>query len=811
MYQFSLESFTRFFLKAATEKAEASADQEARVGALRAAVRLTIYTWVVRGLFEKHRLAFLAQLAFTLLRTGAVAEDVGFSEEGLDFLLRTPKRADEEPPLPWLSEQQWAMINGLSALDGFERLVEDLTESGPRFKEWAEHTAPEQEKLPLHYRELDKQPFKKLLFLRCLRADRLLRGLAAFLAEALPDGRAYADADGGLSRFQVLEAAYQDSAPGTPVYFVLSPGANIVADVDALAAKVGMKKGSTYHNISLGQGQDAVAERAIDDGVKRGHWVFLNNLHLMPRWLPKLENRLREREAEAPLHAAFRLVLSSDPSPRIPIGLLERSVKLTNDPPSGLKANLKVGFSQFPQDLYEEMEPRTRGVLFGLCWFHALLLERRKFGPTGFNMLYPFAGGDLVCSAAVLRNYMDTAPIKVPWADLRYLFGEIMYGGHVIDDFDRLMVNTLLEYLMQDALLDEANLYPYTDPGEKDRFLCPNITQNHAKVVEHIETELKGDSPLAFGLHPNAAIGFSTDTSEKCLLVMLELTPTGLGGGEGGGRLGHASAAEATSQDILELFQDIQLDLDAIETGCESLGPYQNVLLQEAERMNKLMAEIVRSLTELNLGFKGDLTMTSSMEQLETALAGDFVPGQWVKLAYPSLRSLHPWLQDLQRRLAQLQEWAGNPGDLPLVVWLGGLFNPQSFLTAVMQVTAQANNLELDKLSIVTEVTKKADLGDVTAPAREGAYITGLYLEGARWDAANGCLETSLPREMSCPMPIIAVKAAVVTRVDPNAYACPVYKTQTRGPTYVYSANLRTKAKPAKWVLAGVVLIMDIL
>ena len=60
-------------------------------------------------------------------------------------------------------------------------------------------------------------------------------------------------------------------------------------------------------------------------------------------------------------------------------------------------------------------------------------------------MLYPFAIGDLKNSASVLLNYMENAPTKVPWEDLRYLFGEIMYGGHITDFWDRRVNNTYLQ------------------------------------------------------------------------------------------------------------------------------------------------------------------------------------------------------------------------------------------------------------------------------------------------------------------------------------------------------------------------------
>ena len=73
------------------------------------------------------------------------------------------------------------------------------------------------------------------------------------------------------------------------------------------------------------------------------------------------------------------------------------------------------------------MESKMRGILFGLCHFHSVMLERKTFGTKGYNMQYPFSAQDLLASATVLRNYMENAGSKVPWDDLRYIFGEIMY------------------------------------------------------------------------------------------------------------------------------------------------------------------------------------------------------------------------------------------------------------------------------------------------------------------------------------------------------------------------------------------------
>ena len=286
--------------------------------------------------------------------------------------------------------------------------------------------------------------------------------------------------------------------------------------------------------------------------------------------------------------------------------------------------------------------------------------------------------------------------------------------------------------------------------------------------------------------------------------------PAGVGGGGGEGGGGSQNAAEATMQDMLELLRDSKFDLEAIHTAIDDVGPYQNVFLQECERMNTLLDEITRSLIELDLGFRGELTMSESMEELQRALVMDKVAPTWAKLAYPSLRPLGLWLANLQQRIAQLQDWTGSPTDIPVVTWLSGLFNPQSFLTAIMQVTAQAQQLELDKLTISTEVLKKTDIADITAPSRDGAYVHGLSLEGARWNVSACMLESSNPREMQSSMPVINCKTQAIDRVEPNVFQCPVYKTERRFREEVFTAQLKSKHGQIKWTLCGVCLFLDV-
>ena len=130
--------------------------------------------------------------------------------------------------------------------------------------------------------------------IRCLRPDRIATALLDFIRVVLPDGNAYADCDGALSSVAILDNCLADSTPTVPIYFILSPGANVMGDLDSLALKYGFVAGETYHNVSMGQGQDVVAMRNLEMAHRQGHWVVLNNVHLMPRWLIELEKKLDE-------------------------------------------------------------------------------------------------------------------------------------------------------------------------------------------------------------------------------------------------------------------------------------------------------------------------------------------------------------------------------------------------------------------------------------------------------------------------------------------------------------------------------------
>uniref|UniRef100_A0A803SYF4 Dynein axonemal heavy chain 11 n=1 Tax=Anolis carolinensis TaxID=28377 RepID=A0A803SYF4_ANOCA len=789
IYQFSLKAFNTVFHKA-MERAEPSDDIQERIANLTEAITYFTFLYIGQGLFEKDKLVFLGQTTFQILLT---SKEIELTE--LNFLLRFTVEHTYKSPVDFISAQSWSAIRAIVLMDEFRGLDRDIEGSAKRWKKWVDSECPEIEKLPQEWKS--KTSFQKLIILRALRPDRMMYALRNFVEEKL--GSKYVDG----TRTELIKS-YEETSPSTPIFFILSPGVDPLKDVEALGKRLGFTIDSgKFHNISLGQGQEIVAEEVLEKAAKHGHWVILQNIHLVVKWLGTLEKLLEKYSKGS--HSDYRVFISAEPAPSpeehiIPQGILENSIKIINEPPTGMLANLHAALYNFDQDTLElsTREQEFKSIFFSLCYFHTCVCGRLKFGPQGWNRRYPFNVRDLTICVNILYNYLE-ANSKVPWEDLRYLFGEIMYGGHITDDWDRRLCYTYLEEFMNPSLLEGDFALA---PG----FLAPpNL--DYIGYHKYIDEMLPVESPVLYGLHPNAEIDFLTVLSDNLFKTLLEMQPRNLLAGEVAGQ----SAEEKVKNVLDEILEKLPEEFNMAEIMQKSAlrSPYVLVCFQECERMNILIREIRRSLKQLDLGLKGELTFSPTMEALQSSLFYDLVPDAWTNLAYPSTYSLAQWFNDLLIRCRELDTWTQDLV-LPAVVWLSGFFNPQSFLTAIMQSMARKNNWSLDKMCLTTDVTKKSR-EDYGHPPREGAYICGLFMEGARWDLQAGVIAEARLKDLTPAMPVIFVKAVPVERQETkHIYKCPVYKTKIRGPTYVWTFNLKSKDKPAKWVLAGVALLLAV-
>jgi len=260
-----------------------------------------------------------------------------------------------------------------------------------------------------------------------------------------------------------------------------------------------------------------------------------------------------------------------------------------------------------------------------------------------------------------------------------------------------------------------------------------------------------------FGLHPNAEIGYLTNLGETLFTTIQDCS-----GGAGGGG---ASKKETVVKGLIDRFLEqlpaefVMLDLNA---KAKEKSPYVVVCLQECERMNTLTNIIKSSLEDLDAGLKGQLNITDDMEDLSNCLFLNKQPALWVKYAYFSNKDLIGWFDDLLLRIAQLTAYSEEL-ITPKSLWISGLFNPMSFITAIMQVTARRDGLPLDNMCLKTDVTNTKDPADITEAAENGAYIHGFFLEGAGWEIGRGADQGNLCdmilKELHPELPVMHITA----------------------------------------------------
>ncbi|XP_031512836.1 dynein heavy chain 17, axonemal [Papio anubis] len=346
IYQFSLKAFNVVFEKAIQRTTPAS-EVKQRVINLTDEITYSVYMYTARGLFERDKLIFLAQVTFQVL---SMKKELNPVE--LDFLLRFPFKAGVVSPVDFLQHQGWGGIKALSEMDEFKNLDSDIEGSAKRWKKLVESEAPEKEIFPKEWK--NKTALQKLCMVRCMRPDRMTYAVKNFVEEKM--GSKFVE-----GRSVEFSKSYEESSPSTPIFFILSPGVDPLKDVEALGKKLGFTiDNGKLHNVSLGQGQEVVAEDALDVAAEKGHWVILQNIHLVARWLGTLDKKLERYSTGS--HEDYRVFISAEPAPSpethiIPQGILENAIKITNEPPTGMHANLHKAL-----DLFTQVRPR----LFGL-------------------------------------------------------------------------------------------------------------------------------------------------------------------------------------------------------------------------------------------------------------------------------------------------------------------------------------------------------------------------------------------------------------------------------------------------------------
>jgi len=633
-----------------------------------------IFSNISRGLFERDKLIFSFLIATSIDRdSGKILPNTwNLILRGTATIPDSEKKKQPPNPMPTNILNDYSVDFLWSAEvtepEVYGGLLESMKENEAVWLEWAQCESPHVDPLPLDWKDkLDD--FQRLNVLKAFRPEKIMFAFQIYVQQNM--GNYFVE-----SQSVTMEVVQADTDYKTPLIFILSTGADPTSQLLKFSDNKGY--GDKLFPISLGQGQEGKANRLIDSATTNGDWVLLQNCHLAENYMEQLEKQVIAFQERTDIHEDFRLYITSMPCAFFPVFVLQNAVKLTTEPPRGLKANLKRTYNEFEPGFLDSCKKgrEWRKLVFGLSFFHGIVQERRKFGPLGWNILYEFNDSDLETSITMLRMFLEEQE-EIPWDAILWITGQINYGGRVTDANDlRCLMATLSKYMCVENLEDG---YVYSESG---KYYAPAFgdIQVYLNYIDGLPLQ---DGPEVFGLHENADISYqkqeSTNTVETVLSIQSRIS-------SGGGGM---TTDEIVLAKAKQLLSELPPRMNLAEGKKEQFKMTNNlypsfttVLIQEVEKFNRMLKVMEISLQDIDKAIHGFIVMSEVLDGMYLCLQNNQVPANWAKVAYPSLKPLASWYSDLKERIAFMDDWLMN--GTPRSFWISGLFFPQGFLTGTL-------------------------------------------------------------------------------------------------------------------------------
>jgi dynein heavy chain len=592
MYQTSLRQFLGLFHQS-MERSDKSPIASKRIQNIIDYLTFAVFKYTCRGLYENHKFLFTLLLPLKIgLQSGTIKHNElqTFIKGGAALDLKTcqPK------PAKWITDITWLNLVSLSNLPQFCQILDQVSRNDRAWRVWYDKEAPEEAQIPGGY-SMSLDSFRKLLLIRNWCPDRIMAQARKFISESM--GERYAE---GV--ILDLEGTWEESDPRTPLICFLSMGSDPTNNIEGLAKKLKLE----CRAISMGQGQEIHARRLLQQCINSGGWVLLQNCHLGLGFMDELLTTLLEAEN---INETCRVWITTEAHPKFPISLLQTSIKFTNEPPQGVKAGLKRTYAGITQEQLDITNlPQWKPLLYGVAFLHTTVQERRKFGPLGWNIPYEFNQADFTASIQFIQNHLDDIDPKkgVCWNTVRYMLGEVQYGGRVTDDYDKRLLNTYAKVWFGDHMFADAFCFykGYSIPQ------CRTVEQ----FREAIDQLPPVDSPEAFGLHPNADITYQSNMAKEILETIMNIQPKDSSGG--GGETREAVVGRLAEDMLQKLPQDyIPHEVRSRLNKMGAMSSMNIFLKQEIDRMQRVLSLVRTTLNDLQLAIEGTIIMSEVSDE----------------------------------------------------------------------------------------------------------------------------------------------------------------------------------------------------
>lgn len=400
------------------------------------------------------------------------------------------------------------------------------------------------------------------------------------------------------------------------------------------------------------------------------------------------------------------------------------------------------------------------------------------------------------------------------------MIGEVQYGGRVTDTHDRGLLIRLIEMHLRAQIAQpnftfnpSVSLATFPD---KVVYTIPESPEVDG-VLRVVDALPEVAPPEILGLHPNAEAQLQINEWQR-VSSSLHLTRPILVSGEG----------EELSSVIGEKLSELEAELPAIPPHEECMRMIEEngglvvatnlSAMQEVSALRAVVVKVREDMEAVKLAVKGEIAQDADLEKVVQSLAASQPPHRWIFASNGEeiswqCRTLSAWAAGLVDRFAQLDAWMAH--GRPACIWLGGLINPQGFLTALKQEFAREHLSEgwyLDTLTFHADITALDD----PAQAPEGAhFISGLLLEGCAWSKEEYSLVEAEPKVLVAQMPLIALQALTYAQKRAKdtgqfaAYDCPIYRYPTRQ-NVVMTLTLPTREhKTEHWIIRGAAALLS--
>ncbi|XP_006454562.1 dynein heavy chain protein 1 [Agaricus bisporus var. bisporus H97] len=728
-YQFSLRFFLDIFdyILHRNPNLKNVSDHNARREILLKDLFLVVYKRTSRALLYRDHVMLAILLAQVKLRG---IEEIG---EELEFFLEsgdgvaTAAQTSQTRNISVLSPDQALRLENFAKHSIFKPVQTHIADHESEWASFLEAETPERNvPAPWDPSTPAVEAIRALLIIKCFRPDRLLQAASLFVRDVFETDLAE------ISSYELGAIVADEVLPATPVSLVSVHGYDASYRVENLIKNTNSRSTS----VAMGSQEGfTLADQAIAAASRQGTWVLLKNVHLSPAWLGQLEKKLQTLNP----HRNFRLFLTMEANPSIPVNILRQSRLIMNEPPPGIKANLLDSLGTITSSKLSQGPAEKARLYFLLAWFHAVVQERLRYVPLGWSKSYDFNDSDMSSAFNTIDVWLNMAargktnvdPAIIPWDALRTLIKQSVYGGRVDSEFDQKILDAFVDGLFTPMAYNvDFDLIP-TMVGQQQLLGVPDGTK-----MEHFLSWVQAlpdrEPPSWLSLPPTAERVIAIVQGNELLGKLRKMRMLADDEDE---VVSTTAAKSQTAQPawMRTLHERCREWLDQLPSQFATLSkqssdnqdPLYRLFSREGSVGQKLLDQVRKDLADIVKVCRGELKQTNHLRTLMSALTKGTIPEHWRRYTVNKTMAVTGWIADFARRLQQLDHVAKIDNLSNVEVWLGGLFFPEAYITATRQAVAHRKKWSLETLHL------RLDLERVNDP--EAFIVDGLALEGASW------------------------------------------------------------------------------